>query len=222
MGSIYKNHEMLLGHSVIGSSSCCEIRMRVNLEIGHVDWLSSSRYDSLSKSLTIAREYMAKGNLDRSRCVLTVLIDDKSKSFARKEDWLFHIENHHPEFHNEIDFFVFESSLETLKHTFLSLVVNEHREEITRQMIRYQRRHGIIACSHDIAIWHLYRLGFLGIDLQHVFFAKRHQPPTFFAEHVVSILEETDMPAEMRAQGLLRSLTTPNILSHIELLQYPV
>jgi len=141
------------------------------------------------------------------------LIDDKALKIGDRPQWLARTIRSLPNVFDKIDYICFESDLSTIADLFIDRLVSGNRGRRAREIERYRDKHGRIACSHDIAIWHSLRLGLLG---RHDGLLLRgphwHQRTTFYCAHVVSILEEEDREDEARAAEIMRESADSRLL----------
>lgn len=174
-----------------------------NLELAHINWDSPGASNSVQESLAQAYDWIARWQEEGSSYVACILVDDKESPVTARSVWLDRASDHHPELFELLDFVCFESDLITLKDEFLAHFAPPPRGRIDRELERYREKHGKVACSHDIAIWHLLRLGGLasGIDLM---IPLRPTDKSPFALRLLSVLEEEDREAESRAREILR------------------
>jgi hypothetical protein len=191
----------------------------VSIEFAHVDVAS---YDSsdIARSGRKASE-LAKYLTETSKSYSVVLlIDDKdstSKMTPNDVGMLIHdASNWLP-----VDYVVFESRLADYKLDLFESIQPAQKISVRKQVDRYEAKSGRLACSHDIAIWHLLRLGIIAPDASTVVpVASRDQYSTrsFFANSVVSILNEEDRDAENRAMNeILRYSRNESVPSRVSL-----
>jgi hypothetical protein len=189
-----------------------------NIEVAHVNWGTPGAPGSVEESLADAEVYLAGWRRRGATFVVSALIDDKELGIPNRSKWLELCSQRYPNLFKIIDFVCFESDLILLKKEFLSQIQESQRGRIDREMERYREKHGHIACSHDIAIWHLLRLGLLnsGEKLLPAINDRRFG----FARGALSILEDEDRIAEERARELLLYCEDSTVLSRIKCVYY--
>ena len=200
-------------------------RAILNVEVGHIDWNSDEAPASLAESIRISGELVSGQGLTRDDYCMSILVDDKVLEIASRTNWLDNQIQKHPALFEGIDYVVFESDLGAFGEKFLSLVNPKYQGAIRREMDRYIKKHGVIACSHDIALWHSYRLGLLGEDASIVHVMSADGPTKaapFFAQQCLSVLGDENKEPENRAEGILKRLTDRTILDRIEVVYYAV
>lgn len=198
----------------------------LNIEFAHFEFSGASgpgddevRQSSLLASAAIER--CTAAGMSYSTCVL---IDDKhvrrSLEYSDIVPLLRSISRVGP----DVDYICFESRLSLYKYALFDLIKTEKRAKIREDFERYERRHGRLACSQDIAIWHMMRLGCIrNIDVQTLvpvgaLHAVRGgvQPP-FIASNVLSILHQRDSEPERRCETeILSHLEEPDLLGRID------
>lgn len=180
----------------------------INIEVAHLrSWLSEEALSSAEESLLIAEEYrlVPHPGLSEPRFAVSMLIDDKAASIPNRALWLKEMSQRWPQFMANIDFICFESDLATLADLFIARLVSGKRGRRAREIERYRDKHGRVACSHDIAIWHSFRLGLLGRHDRLIGRGPHWQKGTsFYCFQAVSILEEENRDEEARASEILR------------------
>jgi hypothetical protein len=189
-----------------------------NIEIAHVNWGSPGAPASVEESLADAEVYFADWRGRGATFVVSALIDDKELRIPNRSKWLELCRQEYEGLFKILDFVCFESDLISLKEEFLSQIQERQRGRIDREMERYRERHGHIACSHDIAIWHLLRLGLLNSARK--FLHATNDRRFGFARGALSILEDEDRVAEERARELLLYCKDSTVLSRIECVYY--
>lgn len=177
-----------------------------NIEVAHLrSWLSAESRASAEESLLIAEEWTHAADEPRLRPILSILVDDKALLIPDREAWLTDVQSRWPDVLARIDFLCFESDLSTIADLFIARLVTRSRGRRAREIERYRDKHGRIACSHDIAIWHSLRLGLLG---RHDHLVRRgphwSDGAGFYCSHAVSILDEENREDELRAAEILR------------------
>lgn len=178
----------------------------INIEVAHLrSWHLAEARSSAEESLLIAQEYCNALDNPNVQPVLTILLDDKALQISDRERWLDQAFARWPDIFKKIDFLCFESDLSAIADLFIARLVTSNRGRRAREIERYRDKHGRIACSHDIAIWHSLRLGLLGC---HDNLLQRgphwHDGIAFYCSHVVSILEDENREDEARAAEIMR------------------
>ena len=201
------------------SASIASTLVDVSIEFSHVDVAS---YDSSDVARSGRRASQLATLLTEQSKTFSValLIDDKEPArqmtsndvsvlIHEASNWL------------PINYVVFESRLVDYKLDLFESIQDSHKVAVRKQVERYEAKSGRLACSHDIAIWHLLRLGIITPDASTVVpVASRDRYTTrpFFAHSVVSILNEEDREAEARAMDeILRFSKNESISSRISL-----
>lgn len=183
------------------------VSVRINVEIAHVrTWSAQGGLASAEESLLIADEYCHGLQISAESLVLVVLVDDKVQPIRERESWLDEVTLRWPAVFSRIDFICFESDLSIIADIFIAQLRTQNRARRAREIERYRNKHGRIACSHDIAIWHSFRLGRLGRHDQLIFPGSRGMHldlGSFYCPNVVSILEEEDREDEARAREIM-------------------
>lgn len=203
-------------------------RSALNIEIGHVSWSEPGGEASARESLLIANEWIANKRLSRAQISITMLVDDKDhgrRANAVRGEWLVATARRMPEIFSVVDWVCFESDLQGLAPKLVALLVESNRSRRAREFQRYQNKHGLVACSHDVAIWHAFRLGLLEDDHPGIALWSRPSQsnlPSFFASEIGSVLEEGDRGAEVRAREILGELSDGSLLSAIKTIYYAV
>jgi hypothetical protein len=120
-----------------------------------------------------------------------------------------------------VNYVVFESRLADYKLDLFECIEESHRVAIRKQVDRYEAKSGRLACSHDIAIWHLLRLGIIKPDASTVVpvvSGDRYATRPFFARSIVSILSKEDREPEEKAMcDILRFSKDESVSSRISL-----
>lgn len=173
-----------------------------NLEIAHVNWGDKAARESVEEALTQGKDWIDRWQADSATFVVCCLVDDKEIDIANREVWLTSHLNEFPQLFDLLDYVCFESDLISLKDEFLARFEPPRRGKVERELERYRSKHGRVACSHDIAIWHTLRLGLLpsGQDLMRPLKVRRKGP---YGHNILSILEEEDRAPEDRALEIL-------------------
>ena len=189
-----------MAEAVSPDSSC------INIEVAHLrSWHLVEAQSSAEESILIADEYRHALPGPSPRAVLSILIDDKALQIEDRAEWLRQVHERWPHILSHIDFLCFESDLAALADLFIARLVISKRGRRAREIERYRDKHGRVACSHDIAIWHSLRLGLLGRHDNLIEHGLHWTEGTnFYCSHVVSILEEEDREDEARAAEIMR------------------
>jgi len=179
----------------------------INIEFAHIDFSlpidSSACEAQIRESGRLAREYLRAQSNAHYNCTTSILIDDKNctnpPSMDQVSEFLGIVGDYGP----QVDFVCFESTLPDYESELIKQVVPEERNTVRAAIERYKTNHGSLGCSHDIAIWHMLRLGLLGTVrsrsvIQVGIVAQRAKP--FFAERVVSILSKEFRAYEEKAR----------------------
>jgi len=180
----------------------------MNVEIAHVrSWFSRAALDSAQESMLIATELCEARGISFDEVTLSLLVDDKADAIGDRAAWLAEACDSVPSVFRRIDYICFESDLIAIAEVFLASLRNQNRGRRAREIERYRNKHGRIACSHDIAVWHSFRLGRLGrhdhlLSRSPCRVPSEHTHP-FYTVHAVSILEEEDRDDEDRAKELM-------------------
>lgn len=189
----------------------------VSIEFAHVDVGS---YDSseVSRSGEVAARLASEFDVANESYSVSLLIDDKNSSermtpndvsllILEASKWL------------QVDYVVFESRLAEYKLDLFENIKESHRVVVKKFVERYEMKSGRLACSHDIAIWHLMRLGKIAADAATVVPVGSRRgriAKPFFAKRVVSILKDEDHdPEEKALDDILRHCTDETIPARI-------
>lgn len=174
-----------------------------NLEIAHVTWGGIDADDSINESVVQGLEWIARWESTGASYTVCSLVDDKEVVISDRAGWLDIYAKAYPKLFGLLDFVCFESDLISLKNEFLARFEPPRRGKVERELERYREKHGKVACSHDIAIWHSLRLGLLpsGFRLMNPLKQTVQGP---YGNQLLSILEEEDRAPEERAKEMLR------------------
>ncbi len=194
----------------------------VNIEFAHVEFGENDMFDktAVRQSSNIAREIHAKLTREGLTCVTSILVDDKQLPpktrlspssvapllrLAQKD--------------LRVDYISFESRVALIWRRLLRMVPPTAAERIKRRILSYISKHGKTACSHDIAIWHLLRLGLLnriGPDLVIPYYVIESELPPFKARIALSVLSSSMEESEAIAQKeILKYCSIPSTRSRI-------
>ena len=193
----------------------------VNLEFAHVSFACDEfNHEQVTRSARLALKLLNRYRQEGLACSMSILIDDKHvrKRLTTAEVRPFlRIASRHV---RQIDYICFEKRLPRYKNHLLRQIRPEKRAHVAEEMLRYRKRHGRIGCSHDIAIWHLMRLGLIqGADVGTVVpvGALQAASPPFVARRAVSVLCASDKEPEDRAiHDILRHCIDDGVLGRIE------
>lgn len=195
-----------------------------NLEFAHTP-LHGENFDKAAviKSAELARRELRSIEHEGASCAVTILIDDKhvksTLSYKDVTPFLNFVTKHFP----RIDYISFEKNLSRHKDKVIEQLELGQRDHVAGSIWRYQRKHRKLGCSHDIAIWHMIRLGLInGIEAGTIvpFGANAHSPP-FVAHKLISILSEKDEPFERKAyQDILCHCINKKAVSRIQRVYY--
>lgn len=186
-----------------------------NLEFAHVALEGGRRFDEneVRKSADIAAKELATIEKKGSSCAVCILVDDKHvrARLTYREMTTFRdvVVSCFP----RVDYIFFEKNLPKFKEQIFSNIREGKRDKVEASLWRYQKTHRRLGCSHDIAIWHMMRLGMInGIDaamLPPVGWGETTSPaPPFVAKNIVSVLSKKDEAFEQKA--------VEDILQHCE------
>lgn len=215
-----------------------QVLSKFNVEVAHLDWGAAPDHvrRELEESVALAVEYISSEADDTKAVVVSMLIDDKVVEILDRSSWITAtFDAYGADLESLVDFICFESDLGRLREELLAKVVPKYRKGIQREIERYLRKHGQIACSHDISLWHLFRLGIIGSNPDNrptVFPTQRAVQrklslSNFRAEKVVSFVNDEDMRAEHRArEEILSNIEVPDgtmpLLQRIEVKGYAI
>ena len=201
------------------TSPSIDILVDVSIEFAHID---VSSYDSTDvarsgqKAAQIAK-FLTKESKTFS---VSLLIDDK-ESAHRMTSYDVSLLMHEASNWLPVDYVVFESRLVDYKLDLFDNIRDSHKLSVTKQVDRFEAKSGRLACSHDIAIWHLLRLGKISPDASTVVPVSsrdRFKTMHFAARSVFSILNEADREPEERAMSeILKFCTDETVSSRINI-----
>jgi hypothetical protein len=199
-----------------------------SVEFAHVAFDEDYNFD---EKIVIKSAKLAKRRLDaleKNGCSYTVciLIDDKhvkhGLTYKNVGKFLRFTREHIP----RIDYICFEKRLEDYIDAVIDAVDSSYQDRVTGQIYRYRQKHRKLGCSHDIAVWHLMRLGivnnidnqtlvYVGSDLSQDGLQRRN--PEFVSRNLISILSRSDRPQEERAdKEILQYCSQLNVNSQIK------
>ena len=198
----------------------------VSIEFAHVALTQSSflqaEVETSAKYVNSVIERLDREDKSWSVCIL---IDNKYNRLGIREIAPFL--NFARKLVLRLDFICFEKALPRYKEALYEVLKPRVRDRIMGDIRRYSRKHKGIGCSHDIALWHLIRLGVINnldgdtIVPVGVVDSGAHGAFTHISQRVVSILSERDRPFEEKAvDEILRYCIEPRILDRIERIFY--
>jgi hypothetical protein len=198
-----------------------------NLEFAHVMLTDRSfSRDEIVKSARLAKHELQKIAGRGLSCAVCILIDDKhvKRQLSYKHIPAFRdfVNEHFP----RVDYICFEKDLPKYKEKIFDNLRPESRDHVEAEIWRYQKKHRKLGCSHDIAIWHMIRLGLINdVDaatLPPVGWGLCHdRTPPFVARRVISILSEKDEMFEKKAHDdILRHCIDQRAVQSIERIYY--
>lgn len=199
-----------------------------NLEFAHVAIEGGRRFDEneVRKSADIAAKELAALEKKGATCAVCILIDDKHvrARLTYREMTAFRdvVISCFP----RVDYMFFEKNLPKFKEQIFPNIREDKRDKVEASLWRYQKTHRGLGCSHDIAIWHMMRLGMInGIDaamLPPVGWGKARSPaPPFVAKNIVSVLSKKDEPFEKKAvEDILRHCEDSTAIDNIRRVYY--
>lgn len=206
-------------HAQRRSSLGAATSVDVSIEFAHVDVAS---YDSsdVARSGQKAAQIARLLTQESKSYSVALLIDDK-ESARQMTSFDVSVLIHEASIWLPVDYVVFESRLIDYKLDLFDSIRDSHKVIIRKQVERYESKSGRLACSHDIAIWHLLRLGMITPDASTVVpvtSRDRYETRPFFAKSAVSILNEEDLEPEERAMAeILRFSKDETVPSRISL-----
>ena len=179
-------------------------KSNINIEFADVEFKTEFDKGQVLASARIARDLVSVLTGEGHTCSVCILIDDKHAGRRLKisdvAPFLTYVSQHMP----RIDYICYESRLTEYKEDMFQCVLPNYRDRVQQKVLGYEDRHGRIACSHDIAIWHLMRLGYIMDDATTLVpvgaFMGRMSLPPFHADRLISVLSETDRTPEQQAQ----------------------
>jgi hypothetical protein len=198
-----------------------------SLEFAHVALIGKDfNRSEVTKSADIALKELQRIEKKGLTCAVCILIDDKHvKSTLTYKDitpFLQFVSQHFP----RIDYVCFEKSLPKHKDKIFEQLDPDKRDHIAGEFWRYQRKHKKLACSHDIAIWHMIRLGLIndieaGTIVPVGAVGTSAHAPSFVARNLISILSAHDKPFEEKAsKEILRHCVDKKAVSRIQRIYY--
>jgi hypothetical protein len=199
-----------------------------NLEFAHVALEGGRRFDEseIKKSAEIALKELSTIEAQGAVCAVCILIDDKHVNARLTYRDMAGFRDAVISCFPRVDYIFFEKNLPKFKEQIFPNIRENMRDKVEASLWRYQKAHRRLGCSHDIAIWHMMRLGLINeIDaamMPSVGWGQSRSPvPPFVARNVVSILSEKDQPFEKRAMDdILRFCTDTAAIRKIRTIYY--
>ncbi|MBK8810460.1 MAG: hypothetical protein IPN69_06950 [Acidobacteria bacterium] len=193
----------------------------INIEFAHIAFNADFDKEQVAFSSKIAAQQLSKLRDEGQICSVSILIDDKftRHQLTLQEDVIPFID--FVSQHIDIDYICYESSLSKYMDALFACISDKYRNRISDKLRDYEAKHdGKIACSHDIAIWHLVRLGHIKTDAKTIVpvggLRNRKLQP-FQANKVISILSESDRkPEETAVKEILRFCKDTDVVSRIQ------
>ena len=198
-----------------------------NMEFAHVALEGRSfNKEEVKKSAALALKELKRIQTEGSTCAVCILIDDKHvkarvtyKDIPAFRDFVM---EHFP----RVDYICFEKNLPKYKEQIFPNLQRNKLDHVEAEIWRYQRKHRKLGCSHDIAIWHMIRLGLINnidaamLPLVGWGSSKRSVPP-FVARKLISVLSEKDQAFERKAdEDILRFCNDSKAISNITRIYY--
>lgn len=198
-------------------------KLDINIEFAHVSFNKHYDKKQVYLSAEIAKRLLEKFNEQNLVCSTSILIDDKhTNEKLNVEDVTPFID--YASQNIDIDYICYESHLTNYKKEMFKCILENRVEKIQEKILSYEESHGKIACSHDIAIWHLMRLGYIravASTIVPVGACSERQIPPFPAEKVISILVKSDKkPEEQAEKEILRYCKEVDIIDRIKRIYY--
>jgi hypothetical protein len=198
-----------------------------NLEFAHVMLTERSfNKDEVVKSAELAKREFERIKKGGSTCTVCILIDDKhvKRKLSYKHIPAFRdfVTQHFP----RVDYICFEKDLPKYKEKIFGKLRPESKDHVEAEIWRYQKKHRKLACSHDIAIWHMIRLGLINdIDAATLppvgWGVRQGNTPPFVARRIISVLSQKDEAPEQRAyEDILRHCIDQTAVKNIKRIYY--
>ncbi len=193
----------------------------INLEFAHVEFNTQFDKRQVLASAMIAQRLLTDFTKRGLICSVCVLIDDKHAGRKLTNSDIAPFLSYISEHVSRIDYICYESKLTEYKEEMFDCLMPDYKQKVRHKVLNYEEKNGRIACSHDIAIWHLMRLGYILGDattLLPVGAVRHHFSfPPFHAKRVVSVLSKTDSDPERSAESdILKFCYDKSILHQIE------
>ncbi|MEQ1515330.1 MAG: hypothetical protein ABL931_02435 [Usitatibacteraceae bacterium] len=198
------------------------IKSELNVEFAHFDWKQPSAVDEMGRSLDVAKSTCIERGWQFDSAVRSVLVDDKGFTDRPRAAVIEGMVGVLGTSSADIDFICFESDLRFLLPKFAADLVAGGGARQSRSLERYLDSHGRTACSHDIAIWHAFRLGLLGRwdELLHPVGASEIAKDRFYSRCVVSSVRREDMEYEAEGLQLLQIAYGSEIAQNVATIGY--
>lgn len=198
-----------------------------NLEFAHV-MLSGRTFDKdeVIKSAKLAKRELHRIKKLGASCAVCILIDDKHVKRKLTYKYIPDFRDFVLEQFPHVDYICFEKDLPRYKEKVFGKLRPETRDHVEAEIWRYQKKHRKLGCSHDIAIWHMIRLGLINdIDAATLppvgWGHRRGHTPSFVARHLISILSKKDESFERRAyDDVLQYCVDQKLISNIKRVYY--
>ncbi len=189
-----------------------------NIEFAHVEFTRGCTFNEQTTyhSSTIAKMLIGKLAERGSSYSTSVLIDNKHVPNSLNVDCIsrfFRITCSQL----KVNYVCYETSLSRYMDRVIHLLPAKPRKKVSDDVEHYLRIRGRIACSHDISIWHLMRLGYINdLDLDVIIpfdrFWEESSWPPFKSKIAVSILSDELVEEEERSQkDILRHVIIPGL-----------
>ena len=200
----------------------------VNIEFAHVDFSMSFDAPALKRQIMMSGE-IAQSRIEREAgsglsCTTSVLIDDKNCDVPPTIEDVGRFLALFAGCCPAVDFICYESVLPSYEEKLVRSLRPNVQEKVRREIDVYKEKHGGLGCSHDIAIWHLLRLGNLGPVRPNSIFpvgAIFRPSRPFFSERAVSILPKEVRGFEERAKSeLISQCADQTVLERIEVVYF--
>jgi hypothetical protein len=199
-----------------------------NLEFAHVMLTGRSfNRDEVLKSAEIAKQELERIQTNGSTCAVCILIDDKHVEHKLTYKDLPVFRDFVTQHFSRVDYICFEKDLSKYKEKIFEKLRPESRDHVEAEIWRYQKTHRQLGCSHDIAIWHMIRLGLINdIDAATLipvgWGVRQGRSPPFVARRIISILSRKDEDFEKKAyEDILKQCIDESAIRNIERIYYP-
>jgi hypothetical protein len=198
----------------------------LNVEFAHVDWTQPSSIEEIGKSLAVAKLACGERGWHFDNSVRSILVDDKEFTEGSRAGTIGEIVDALEKAGVNADFICFESDLRLLLPRFVADLAIGGGTRQARSIERYLKNHGRIACSHDIAIWHAFRLGRLGRRDELLYRPSNQslspalESERFYSDCVVSSIRAKDMGYEADGLELLRIAYGSEIAQNVGTIGY--
>ncbi len=180
----------------------------VNIEFAHVLPIYPTAEMSFKASYRLLCEYISACRRRGESFSVSILIDDKENGREATYNWINSRLKARNFRHYEVLYWGIESELRSYKKKLYAALTEENRTQIVRRVESYLDKHGALACSHDIAIWHLLRLGVIsplnsgGIRYRDIYRKlNSKEVRRFSARRIATILSDEEMGHETRSDN---------------------